>query len=400
MEPNKPSLADLMQRYLNGTITEPESRELFALLKEKATDNDPGLEAALQEAYESAFEGNPVLAGETSTRILDRLMVSIEDHTEAQGTIAGEVRHIPLLRRLWLRYAAAAVVFVAAAGLAWTLINNRKKPTKEIAGIVVQTEIKAGGNHALLKLAGGREILLDSTHGNIRLEGFIASNDSGRLNYEDNAATVEYHTLSTPRGGQYQLRLPDGTEVWLNAASSITYPTAFREKDRVVKITGEAYFEVAANQEKPFKVNINDNAQVEVLGTRFNVNAYTDETSIRTSLLEGSVRVAHGVQAIMLRPGQQASISGGKLSRVQCPDPDMIIAWKNGSFQFDHTPLDDVLRQMARWYDVEVIYEKGVPGIIFSGEIKRALNLSQALIVLEKMGVHFRIAGKQLIVMP
>ncbi|MBO9728517.1 MAG: FecR domain-containing protein [Chitinophaga sp.] len=391
MEPIRSSLADLLQRYLDGTITTPESEMLFAALRENRMEEDAGLEAVLHENYDAAFAQKPVLTADMSRQILDRLLLSINH------TIEDETRPVPLLRRLWFRYAAAAVM-IAALGLTWVLLTDRK-PRPQAARLVTEMGKATGGNHAVLKLAGGQEILLDSAHGNIRNAGFKASNDSGLLHYENNATAVEYHTLSTPRGGQYKLQLPDGTDVWLNAASSITYPTAFREKDRNVRITGEVYFEVA-DQEQPFKVNINDHLRVEVLGTRFNVNAYTDESSIRTTLLEGRVRMAYDQQTMILRPGQQVRIANGKMNVADYPDPDMTIAWKNGSFRFERTRLDEVLRQMARWYDVDVVYEKQVPDIVFTGEIKRELNLSQALIILEKMGVHFRITGKQLIVMP
>lgn len=388
MEPNK-FPADLLQKYLDGTITEPESGELFAWLKENpaAVENE-AMEQLLQANYDASFEAPAALPAGASQRILDRLIVSVA--AEDTGVV-----QLPLWRRSWVRYAAAAVLIAAMAIPVARMLNSRKK-----TAVPAPMAITSGTNRAVLKLANGKEIMLDSTHGSIVQEpGLTVQNDSGRLNYKGATAAIEYHTLSTPRGGQYRVTLPDGTAVWLNAASSITYPTAFTEKVRAVIITGEAYFEVAANARQPFRVDVDGKATVEVLGTQFNVNAYTDEKDIRTTLVDGSVRVNHRQTSVVLKPGQQAAIGEG-LQLVEHPDLEMAVAWKNGSFQFDHAHLKEVLRQMARWYDVTVVYEPGSADIIFSGEIKRDLDLPQALTVLQSMGVRFRIEGKQLIVMP
>lgn len=389
MEPNK-FPADLLQKYLDGTITELESETLFAWLKENPAAVETDMEAVLRGTYDTAFETPIPLSDGGSQRILDRLMVSVAAEE------APVVYRLPLWRRSWVRYAAAAIIIgvVAVTGAQW--LHSRKQTP-----VAAPVAIASGTNRAVLKLANGQEIMLDSTRGSIVQEpGLTVRNDSGRLNYQGATAAVEYHTLTTPRGGQYRIQLPDGTAVWLNAASSITYPTAFTEKVRAVIITGEAYFEVAANTRQPFRVDVNGKASVEVLGTRFNVNAYTDENSIRTTLVDGSVRVNHQQASVVLKPGQQAAISETGLQLLEHPDLDMAIAWKNGSFQFEHAHLKEVLRQMARWYDVTVVYEPGSADVIFDGEIKRDLDLSQALIVLEKMGVRYRIEGKQLIIMP
>ncbi|MBC9909533.1 FecR domain-containing protein [Chitinophaga varians] len=389
MEPNK-FPADLLQKYLDGTMTEPESGVLFAWLKENpaAVENE-AMEQLLQANYDASFAAPTALPAGAGQRILDRLMVSVA------AADTGVVQ-LPLWRRPWVRYAAAAVLVAAMAIPAARMLTNRKKPVAP-----APVAIASGTNRAVLKLANGKEIMLDSTHGSIVQEpGLTVQNDSGRLNYQGATAAMEYHTLTTPRGGQYRITLPDGTAVWLNAASSITYPTTFTEKVRAVIITGEAYFEVAAHARQPFRVDVDGKATVEVLGTQFNVNAYTDEKDIRTTLVNGSVRVNHRQASVVLKPGQQAAIAGEGLQLVEHPDLEMAVAWKNGSFQFDHAHLKEVLRQMARWYDVTVVYEPGSADIIFSGEIKRDLDLPQALTVLQSMGVRFRIEGKQLIVMP
>lgn len=394
MEPNKFSETDLLQKYLDGTISEPESKELFERLKENAIEDNAALDALLQKVYNESFTEAPVISVEASRRILERLVTVVRPaHTEAP------------VRRMhsWWRYAAAAVLVIAVAATAvWWLTPSKKSAPSFADNVSPSGEILSGSSRAILQLANGREILLDSAQGNILQKGnFHVSNSSGKLDYEGNAGKAEQHTLTTPRGGQYQLQLPDGTVVWLNAASSITYPTAFTDRYRKVKVVGEVYFEVAQNKEQPFMVDINGKASVAVLGTSFNVNAYTDEQSIRTTLLEGSIILFHDQQTVMLKPGQQAQIKNElKMNIINEADVESVIAWKNGLFRFDRAHLSEVLRQMSRWYDVDIVYEQGIPDIMFSGEIKRNLSLSQALVVLAKMGVHYRVEDKKIIVMP
>ncbi len=392
MEPNRFSETDLLQKYLDGTISEPESGELFERLKHNAIEDNAALEALLQKVYNQSFTEAPVISADASRRILERLVTAVQlDKPETR------VRRMPS----WWRYAAAVLIIAVAATAVW-LVNTNKKETHPFAGNVSPSgEILSGSSRAILQMPNGEEILLDSAKGNIVQKGnFHVNNSGGKLDYEGNAAKVEYHTLTTPRGGQYRLQLPDGTAVWLNAASSITYPTAFTDHYRNVKVVGEVYFEVAQHQEQPFMVDVDGKAKVAVLGTSFNVNAYTDEQSIRTTLLEGSIIMFHDQQTVMLKPGQQAQIKNELRMNIVNADVESVMAWKNGLFRFDRAPLSEVLRQMSRWYDVGIVYEHGVPDIVFSGEIKRDLNLSQALVVLAKMGVRYRIEGKKIIVMP
>ncbi|NLR82379.1 FecR family protein [Chitinophaga eiseniae] len=385
MEPKNFPVADLLQKYLDGTLTDAESIALFAWLKENPVEEDTQLEPLLEAVYHRSFGEPPALSPAASARILNRLM-------ESTATPV-----VPL-RRPWLRYAAAAVLILAAAGTAMLVMRHRDT-TPPLAGNLAAPAKQ--GNHAVLTLADGRQIQLDSAKGNIVQSGELkVNNDSGQLDYEGKAGNMEYHTLTTPRGGQYKLLLPDGTTAWLNAGSSIRFPTAFNGKYRQVKMTGEVYFDVKQQANNPFMVDINGKATVEVLGTAFNVNAYTDEPAIRTTLLQGSVRMTHHGKSAILEPGQQAIASHDQLNVTSNTDTEMAVAWKDGLFRFDHTPLDEVLRQLARWYNVEVVYEKGVPDVPFSGEIKRDLDLKQALIVLGSMGVHCRVDGNKLIIMP
>jgi ferric-dicitrate binding protein FerR (iron transport regulator) len=208
------------------------------------------------------------------------------------------------------------------------------------------------------------------------------------------------NTIQTPRGGQYQVILPDGTKVWLNAASSLTYPTAFTGGDRAVQLRGEAYFEVAGNKEKPFKVMVG-NMQVNVLGTHFNVMAYEDENAIQTTLLEGAVQVTNGGVSHLLKPGQEGRLDrSSDAFRLLDVDADEAVAWKNGVFQFGGISIETVMRQIVRWYDVDVEYQ-GRTNEHFRGTISRSANASEVFKMLELTGaVHFTIDGKKVIVKP
>jgi ferric-dicitrate binding protein FerR (iron transport regulator) len=210
--------------------------------------------------------------------------------------------------------------------------------------------------------------------------------------------------------------LPDGTKVWLNAASSLRYPTAFSGKKRQIAITGEAYFEVAKDKAKPFFIKINNEAVIEVLGTNFNVNAYEDEASINTTLLEGSIRVEAlgtlrgrpaGRNAVILQPGQQGQIAAGQktgqrqIKVIKDADIEKVMAWKNGAFNFNNASLEEVMRQLERWYDIQVVYENGIPDIHFGGELSRGVSLADLIKALKDSEIHFRIEeGRRLVVLP
>lgn len=324
MEPNNFPVKDLLQKFLDGTITDTESETLFAWLKENpvATES-PELESLLEEAYHRSFEEPPALLPGAGNRILNRLM-------ESTATPV-----VPMRKR-WLPYAAAAALLLTAAGTAM-LVMRQQKAAPPLAGKTVTAPAKPG-NHAMLTLANGQQIKLDSAYGDIVKNGNLqVNNNKGELDYKGTANGTELHTLSTPKGGQYKLTLPDGTNVWLNAASSITFPTAFNGKYRQVKMTGEVYFDINQQANQPFMVNIDGKATVEVLGTEFNVNAYADEPAIRTTLLQGSVRMTHQDASAVLKPGQQAIVSNTQLDVATNADTEMVVAWKDGLFRFEHT---------------------------------------------------------------
>lgn len=329
--------------------------------------------------------------------MLQQLLLKIENDSQAP------VRSLSTGK--WLRY-AAAVLLLAGIGT-WFLLNPKDKPA-ELAGNDIPAQkiqdVPAGKSGAILTLADGKTISLDSLQpGLIAEHGSNITLKEGELSYEHwqqpgNTASMLYNTMQTPRGRQFQLTLPDGTKVWLNAMSSIRFPVAFTSNTREVTITGEAYLEVAKDARKQFIVHSNG-LRTEVLGTSFNVNAYDDEEAIRITLLEGKVNIHDGGNSFLLAPGMQAlkNMSGLKTLKV---DTDQAISWKNGVFNFNQSSLPSAMRQIARWYDVEILYEKNIPNIIFAGKIQRSLSLQQILKGLEDDQVHFRIEGKKLIVMP
>jgi transmembrane sensor len=312
-------------------------------------------------------------------------------------------RHFPV----W--YAAAAAVILLVLGANLFFLQKRSTPhplAQKTSPPVVKTDVAPGGNKAILTLSDGSTISLeDAGNGTVAQQGNarVVKLSNGELAYRASGkATKEtlYNTVSTPRGGQFRLTLPDGTRVWLNASSSITYPTAFTGKDRKVAMKGEAYFEVVSHPDLPFKVEVKG-MEVYELGTHFNINAYEDESEARTTLLEGAVKITKGASTLLLRPGQQAACgSEDRVSLVKDADVEESVAWKEGLFSFDGADLPSIMRQLARWYDLEVHYEGEIPKRRFTGKVFRNLPLSETLKVLELSHVHFRIEGNRLTVTP
>ena len=312
------------------------------------------------------------------------------------------------IRRRGLLAAASVIFLVAIAAYLWTGSKENALPAAAVAKTVDRAPGKSG---ATLTLGDGTQVSLDTiANATVALQGgVVARVKDGALIYEGTAEQTVYNTMTTPNGRQFLLVLPDGSRVWLNAASAIRYPTVFSGKERSVDITGEAYFEVAKNTQMPFRVRVNSKMEVEVLGTSFNINAYENEEDIRTTLLEGSVRIVNpdtpesspGQPPLILTAGQQAKTNGSQSTVINKADIGKAVAWKNGFFDFENASLDEVMRQLERWYDIEVIYENGVPDFIFFGRISRDTRLSGLIKGLKASKVHFRMEGeRRLVVMP
>jgi len=299
--------------------------------------------------------------------------------------------------KLWPRIAAAASV-ILIAGVGFFYYASQSNSLSKDLGFSKSQDIAPGSNKAVLTLGNGQTIVLtNAQNGDLATENsaIIKKTAEGELVYQGTAteAPTAYNTITTPRGGQYTLTLAEGTKVVLNAASSLKYPTAFNGKDRTVELVGEGYFEVAHHKTKPFRV-ISKGQTVEVLGTHFNINAYADEPNVKTTLLEGSV----DVNGQLIKPNQQAILTDHSRITVVDVDANAIVAWKDGLFRFDHTDIKTLMRQIARWYDVEVVYDGDIKEEQFFGKIERSYTLSEVLKLLELNKVHVKLDGKKIVV--
>lgn len=310
---------------------------------------------------------------------------------------------------IWVKRMAAACVI----GLIILTVVYRSRPPGAESSVLKGEKVLAkkndtppGSNKAVLTLADGSTIALDDAqNGNLTQQGNTkVLKLNGTLAYQAAGAGSQqtlYNSIATPRGGQFQVMLPDGTQVWLNAASSIRFPTAFTGKERRVEVTGEAYFEVAKNVEMPFVVQV-QRAEVHVLGTHFNVMAYSEEDVLKATLLEGSIRFSSGSNSNVLKPGQQSQLlRNGQVNIESNVNIEEVVAWKNGVFHFERAGIESVMHQLSRWYDVEVVYQHPPMNGLFHADIPKNTNLSMALKALELTGkVHFQLEGKKVIVTP
>lgn len=386
----------LFNCYLNNNCTPEEKDELMVMLCE------PGHEATFRSLIQKVIVNTdakmelPVQAADLILADILKSDKALIVHLKKRNSFFG-----PRMR------VAAAVLLIIMAGAAYWLVQNKPHNNKNNETIVSQdpAPILPGTDKALLTMADGKTVVLDSVHKGALIQPGNAHIESqeGVLVYNPTAsstglANTEFNTLSTPRGGQYRIVLSDGSQVWLNAVSSLRFPTAFTGNTREVELTGEAYFEVAKNKAKPFKVRIND-MQVDVLGTHFNINAYSEEQAIKTSLLEGSVQVSKGSSGNRLKPGEQAILNReNDIINITTVDMDAVVAWKNGLFEFQGADIATIMRQIARWYDVEIVSAGKIAPRRFEGKISREAQLSDVLQILELSNIKFRVEGKKIII--
>ncbi|MBC6109750.1 FecR family protein [Pedobacter fastidiosus] len=391
-KPYNERLEMLAEKWLNGSITSNEEQE-FADWYNHFNDE---CEIVIDKQF-----------AKDELTLKARIASKINERISNLYKIEVPVR-VKIINQIWFKYASAACILIALSIGTYFLVLNKSKTVISPGNSLVK-DIQPGGNKAILTLSNGTQVVLDSANngklaqqGNGEInklnDGHIAYNNLNDANKE-----VVFNSLSTPKGGQYQLSLPDGTQVWLNSASSIKYPTSFKGKERVVEITGEAYFEVAKNKAMPFKVQVNQSV-VEVLGTHFNVNAYADEASTKTTLLEGSVKVEElqSHQFKLIKPGQQVQLlkTGSSMLVNNNVDIDQIMAWKIGFFEFSNTDLPTIMRQIGRWYNVDVEFKGAINSEEFGGRISKNLPLSKVLKLLETNGIKFKLEEKRLIVNP
>lgn len=373
---------DLLEKYLDDRITLEERRQLAFGLEDPACAQLLD-ETIYEELVARAYEGTP----DEGIRQL------------IQQRLDQEVAPVYIIRSRRYKWVAAAAIFVLVAGtcLWW------QRPAKHPAAEAFITDATPGTNKAILTLSDGSKVTLDSAGNQVIRQGATAIHQQGgQLKYDpqSTATAVQYNILSTPRGGQFQITLPDGTKVWLNAASTLRYPTAFAGPERLVEINGEAYFEVAANANQPFRVKMKE-AEVQVLGTNFNVNAYADEPIIQTTLLEGSIKLSANNNQVLLKPGQQAILATNKEFQINEVNPGDAIAWKNGYFLFKNEGIESVMRTIARWYDVDVSYQGDVTKQRLGGTVSRYENLEDLLKTIElTKSLKFKIEGRRVTIMP
>lgn len=384
-------IAYLLLKHLKGQLSAGEHAELQDW-RSASPEHAALMDKVSAEGYVPEGLRKLIAAQARTTELLVAQGVPVNVmQAKIDGLKMKPVHQMNFLRRGWFRYAAAVLIIIGLGAYLWIASTNENRQlvenTRPVKG--KNDDVLPGRNKAVLTLSDGREIILDSASAVINDGDVSIDNNNGQVTYSK-GERVAMNTMTTPKGGQYQLRLADRTKVWLNAASSITYPTAFTGNNRTVSITGEVYFEVVANKEKPFIVNTIKES-VTVLGTSFNVNAYPEESGVTTSLAEGSVRVGPAV----LLPGQ--AYRNGK---VVATDLKHDLAWKNGSFSFTDASLERVMREISRWYDVEIIYSRGVPDVSLWGSMDRRLMLSEVITFLRGMEVNCRLEGRQLIIDP
>lgn len=377
---NKTQISELLKKYQDGTLSAEDRDKLDAWYLQKASNSNLQLnEYELEDSYQYLKSELPL---QEETKVVS----------------------------LWPRIAVAASIVV----LLGTGIFYFAQPKEQQVQLTAKPqEIAPGGNRGVLTLSNGKQIVLSeiTAKDTIAKEGeenevTIKMNAKGEITYviNPNAEGAKddnsFNTLATPTGGQYNIILADGTKVYLNAVSSIKYPTQFNGDKRIVELEGEAYFEVAKNKNKPFIVK-SDNQSIEVLGTHFNVHSYNNESVVKTTLLEGSVAVTHKNQKTILKPGQQSDVSDNfSKIKVREVDTEEAVAWKNGRFKFDNADLKNVMRQLERWYGIKVEYRGDVSDVRFNGGTFRNKNLSEVLKVLELSNIKFKVEGKTVIVYP
>lgn len=385
---NHSEIVSQLWKYIEGISSKEEKVRLFK--KVESLDKE-ALTNILDSLWNEPTHSKTVLSSEQTEAIIGEILRKVPAKSSKR----------PIVGQKWFLLAAASVLLLFAMGGYFYHINRGDQQNTVYSHQVVN-DLPPGTTKAVLTLADGSEIILNNAaNGNLAKQGSTKILKRGKqLVYKNagNETKVLYNTISTPRGGMYQLVLADGSNVILNSSSSIRFPTSFTGKERRVDITGEAYFEIAKNSSMPFIVNVAGKGEVTVIGTHFNVNAYPDEASINATLLEGSVRVRaiNSNNSCVITPGEQAELNtNGQISINSKPDIAVITGWKNGLFIFKSQNIGSILRQISRWYDIDVLYSGAISKETFSGIVSRNSNLLDVLKILQEGGVKFKIEGKK-----
>lgn len=393
----------LLEQFLAGKISIRNCNELFDFVSQ----TDAGVLEALVSTDKALLPGGPQFTAIRRQEIFARIKADPRYGSSLIGELPGGRKVRLLDRGKWLRLAAVLLVLGIPAIF---LVKHRQRQQIINRQFVTTRSARPGlpgSNKATLTLSDGIKIELDAVQqGVLARQGnvSIVKTKKGSLVYNafrapGSSTAVYYNTISTPKGGQFQLVLPDGTLVWLNAASSLQFPSQFSQVGREVSLTGEAYFEVSKDRTRPFKVHVN-HLQVEVLGTHFNINAYPDEPSILTTLASGSIILTTSGQMVLLKPDDQAEVFNNQPGHIfsRVVDVNNILAWKNGNFDFDNASIAVIMRQISRWYDVDIQYSGPVSTRRFTGSISRQVNLSVLLTMLRYSGINSKVEGQKVIV--
>lgn len=383
-------ILDLLEQYYNNTLSVEETVELSQLIDKTGHEEAIALLTETINTF-TAPENEDISIDETEIKAKVNQILSLDKQHQVRTIVK-----YPKIR--WLKYSVAAAIMVVIGSYLFYQNFNESINQGNIAE-VNQKDVQPGKTGAILVLSDGREVLLDSTGSSkaiINHDGSKIKVSNGHVVYLDGRKSAEnsLNSIRTPSGRQYHLTLSDGTKVWLNAASSIEYPVAFNGKTRKVTISGEAYFEVAKNAKQPFIVNIeNSKTNIEVLGTHFNINTYADNGSYKTTLLEGSIKLSTGKRKLLLQPNQQAvsQPDSEQVLLINNVNSGDILAWKNNLFHFNQASIGDVMLELARWYNIQVIYEGTKPPGTFTGKIQKDLTLRQALKILGATRVRYQL---------
>ena len=392
---NQQRAKTLFEQYLNETLPPEDIWEL------KRAIHDDRFRVLFDELLKNAFKDSSFEETDDDAKqaVLNILNLKISQQNEAE---LGKNKQRRLIPFRWLA-GAAALLFIAL-GAGWLFLHEDKKEGKQNT---YSHNIRPGGNRATLTLSNGKKLILtDALNGQLANESGVQVNKTkqGEIVYmitsRKNSAqqALPYNTLTTKRGEQFQVVLPDGSHVWLDAVSSLRYPVAFSGNERKVELTGQGYFEVTHNAAMPFIVKT-AKTEVQVLGTHFNVSAYDDASDDKTTLLEGSVKVKSSNSTALLKPGDQAvSDNNGHLNISHDVDVEQETAWKNGLFIFKGAGIQEIMAKASRWYDIDVIYKGNIPKKRLNGRMSREVDISELLGILQFEGIKFRMEGKNLVI--
>ncbi|MBV7529171.1 FecR family protein [Chitinophaga sp. sic0106] len=372
--------AALFNRLLTESCTPADTAAIISWLGSAAAAEDPEAAALIREQLEAIPD-----ASEVDPVVIQRLQALLPAVLMQEPAVAPHGR----IRKMLTIAAAAAAAILIISTIAYLSLYKPPAPARVAVAV-------PGGNKATLTLADGTVVQLDSARKTILQGRQAIEQDNGNLRY-GTAATTGMNTLVTPRGGQYTLQLPDGSKVWLNADSKLHYPAAFTGSERVVALEGEAFFEPATDQERPFKV-VARGVTTRVLGTSFNISAYEEEETIKTTVLTGAVKVNTATKEQVLRPNQQGVVNNGTDISLKTVNAYKVASWKDGMIAFERLEVPAVMNMIARWYNVDISYEGAIPDVLMSGEFKRKVGLADALKIMNYSGINCELKGNTIVV--